>query len=162
MGARGVRRAALATRDVAQAWYPGSRYLEAPMRADGVATFADEFALVGQLAAEIQETVARTAEVSGCPRAHGNHAKATVLSAVLEADPTARPAWRALLGDTPFRGGLRLSNSSPDLRTPDHKGNLIGFRFSFMLDHAREPFTTPNADGGWMTLTANSAPRAHV
>ena len=152
----------LGTREVAPDWYPGSRYEEAPMRADGVETFADEVALVRRLAAEIQETVARVAQVSGCPRAHGNHAKATVLSAVLEADPAARPAWRKLLGDSPCAGGLRLSNSSPDLRTPDHKGNLIGFRFSFMLDRSREPFTTPNADGGWMTLTANSAPRAHV
>lgn len=151
-----------ATPDVADGWYPGSRYMEVPMRADGVETFADEFALVGRLASEIQETVVRVAAVSGCPRAHGNHAKATVLSAVLEADPSARPAWRSLLGDSPSAGGLRLSNSSPDLRTPDHKGNLIGFRFSFMLDRSREPFTTPNGEGGWMTLTANSAARAHV
>ncbi len=143
-------------------WYPGSRYREEPMRADAVRTFADERRLVRRLERQIQETVERVARVTACPHAHGNHAKATVLAATLEADPDARPAWRALFGGRTHPGGLRFSNSAPDLRTVDHKGNLVGFRFSFLLDPSREVFDGSQAEGGWMTLTANSAPRAHV
>lgn len=142
--------------------FPGSGYSEAPMDAQGVRTFADEYALVKQLAARIEETVVRVADVSGCPRAHGNHAKATVLRASMTVHPNARDEFKELLGLSPMEGGLRFSNSSTELNTVDHKGNLVGMRFSFMTDRGREPFTSSNAEGGWFTLTANSAAKAHV